>query len=194
MNTTITYQIEFFSYWHAGSGLTGSTYADSIVNKDKNGLPFIPGKTIKGLLREAAESIHQLNPNIVSESFITEVFGVRKDTMGDQANYKDEGKAFFSNIGMSRKLSELIESNDLTGELFTVISSTKIDENGQAEDGSLRQVEVTVPLTLYGKIEQFPGTQFEKELQYSMGWIKQLGQNRNRGLGKCKISIIKNVE
>jgi CRISPR/Cas system CMR subunit Cmr4 (Cas7 group RAMP superfamily) len=49
---TIAYQIDFFSYWHASSGLAGGAYADLLVNKTREGLPYIPGRTLKGLLRE----------------------------------------------------------------------------------------------------------------------------------------------
>ena len=48
-------KIEFFSPWHCGSGLSAGADADSLVIKDTNGLPYIPGKTIKGLIREAVE-------------------------------------------------------------------------------------------------------------------------------------------
>ena len=51
----LTIKIEFFSPWHCGSGLSAGADADSLVIKDINGLPFIPGKTIKGLIREAVE-------------------------------------------------------------------------------------------------------------------------------------------
>ena len=48
---TLTYQIQFHSYWHCGSGLAAGAGVDALVVKDANGLPFVPGKTIKGLLR-----------------------------------------------------------------------------------------------------------------------------------------------
>ncbi len=46
----LTIKIEFFSPWHCGSGPSAGADADSLVIKDINGLPFIPGKTIKGLI------------------------------------------------------------------------------------------------------------------------------------------------
>ncbi len=189
MNHKIIYQVEFFSYWHAGSGLTGSTYADSIVNKNSQDLPFIPGKTIKGLLRTAAEEINGFNQKMISEQFIKEIFGVRAEE--GNTNYQDEGKAFFTNAGLSQKLSDGILKSECKNELYKVISSTKIDENGQAKEGSLRQLEVTIPLTLYGTIEHIPENKYEKEIISCFEWIKQLGQGRNRGLGKCKFSIVK---
>lgn len=192
MNHKLIYQIEFYSYWHAGSGLAGSTYADSIVNRNSQNLPIIPGKTIKGLLRDAAEHIRFFDEKekIISQDFINEIFGKRSEK--GNSTYRDEGKAFFTNAALSEKLSEKITKLKLEDELFTVLSSTEIDENGQAKDGSLRQLEVTVPLILYGTIEQIPDKKYEEQLLHCFGWIKQLGQNRNRGLGKCKFSIVKN--
>ena len=207
MSNKIIYQIEFFSYWHAGSGLAGSTYADSVVNKNQDGLPIIPGKTIKGLLREAAETINGFDKNLVSDIFIEEIFGKRledgkKDmTSEEKASYNDkilagktnnygEGKAFFTNAGLSKNLTTSILNTAVVNDLYHVISSTKIDENGQVKDGSLRQLEVTIPITMYGSIEQFPDMKYKDEMENCFKWIKQLGQNRNRGLGKCKFSIV----
>ncbi|MGB1217231.1 MAG: RAMP superfamily CRISPR-associated protein, partial [Saprospiraceae bacterium] len=69
------YTIEFHSYWHVGSGLFGGTEADNLVNKDKVGLPYIPGKTLKGLLRQAATELMELDDSFVTQSFIDDVFG-----------------------------------------------------------------------------------------------------------------------
>lgn len=189
MSKKIIYQIEFFSYWHAGSGLAGSSYADNVVNKNEDNLPIIPGKTIKGLLREAAEDINELDPQLVSTQFIIDVFGER--VKNGNAVSKKEGKAFFTNVNLSKELCENIIKSDYTTDLYHVISSTKINEQGQADDGSLRQLEVTIPLTMYGSIEQFPDSNYENQLENCLKWVKQLGQNRNRGLGKCKFSIVK---
>ena len=52
---TINYELKFFDYWHVSSGLSGGAALDSYVVKDSAGLPYVPGKTIKGLVREAAE-------------------------------------------------------------------------------------------------------------------------------------------
>lgn len=43
----IKYKIEFFSNWHCGSGLAAGADVDALVVKDCNGLPYVPGKTIK---------------------------------------------------------------------------------------------------------------------------------------------------
>ena len=49
----IEYTITFLSDWHAGSGLSSGAEADAVVIKDSNNLPYLPGKTIKGLVKDA---------------------------------------------------------------------------------------------------------------------------------------------
>ena len=49
------YKVTFLDYWHLSSGLSAGSKLDSTVTRDENGLPYIPGKTIKGLIREMAE-------------------------------------------------------------------------------------------------------------------------------------------
>jgi len=187
MNNAFIYQIEFFTFWHAGSGLSGSTYADSIVLKNGDNLPVIPGKTLKGLLREAAETIHVLNDKLISTEFIKDIFGEGEQINGNTK--RKEGKAFFGNATLSEDLSKSLVDKKMTDSLYQVIASTQIDENGQAKDHSLRQLEVTIPLKLYALIDHFPMEEYKEQMQHCFNWIKQMGVNRNRGLGKCKFSI-----
>ncbi|MEL6135218.1 MAG: hypothetical protein AAFR59_17810, partial [Bacteroidota bacterium] len=64
--------------------------------------------------------------------------------------------------------------------------------DGQAKEGSLRETEVTVPLTLYSQVSSFPGRRvYIDALESCMGFIKELGTNRNRGMGRCKFSSVK---
>lgn len=193
---TIAYQIEFFSYWHASSGLAGGAYADLLVNKTREGLPYIPGRTLKGLLREAAEIINQFDPSLVSRPFILDVFGQapdKKDIEEERATL--EAKSFFSNAHLSDHLQKTIAEKQITPFLYHVLAATKINEQGVADGGTLRQLEVTVPLILFASIEQFldkPG--YEQQLNYCFQWIKRMGLNRSRGLGRCKFSIIQSSQ
>lgn len=181
---SINYKIEFFSFWHIGSGITGGTYADNLVLKDSNKLPYIPGRTLKGLFREASEEIARLNNNLISSSEIEKIFGKRE---GD--GLKDESCTFFKDAVISKVLAEKIIEGNHQESLYHVLSSTKLDMNGLADDGSLRQLEVSVPLSLFGTIELFDQVDVQL-LKHSAAWVKSLGLNRNRGLGRCKISIL----
>jgi CRISPR/Cas system CSM-associated protein Csm3 (group 7 of RAMP superfamily) len=188
---TIAYQIEFFSYWHASSGLAGGAYADLLVNKTGKGLPYIPGRTLKGLLREAAETIKNFDKDLVTKTFILDVFGQAPDEKDIEAeNATLEAKSFFSNAHLSDYLQQAI-SKETVPLLYHVLASTKINEHGVAADGTLRQIEVTVPLALFATIEQFPDKPgYDLQLNYCFQWIKRMGLNRSRGLGRCKFSII----
>ncbi len=52
---TCTLKFELSSYWHIGSGLGSDAIADAVVVRDVDQLPVLPGRTIKGLLRDAME-------------------------------------------------------------------------------------------------------------------------------------------
>lgn len=189
---TIEYHIEFFSYWHASSGLASSTYADLLVNKTREGLPYIPGRTLKGLLREAAETIRKLDPMYITDEFIIDVFGeapTEKDL--DKELATTEALCFFTNANLSTFLVNSI-SEEQKPFLFSILASTKIDEYGVATDTTLRQLEVTVPLILFASIENFPDKKdYKQQLLYCFQWIKRMGLNRSRGLGRCRFSMTK---
>ncbi len=190
---TLTYQIEFYSYWHASSGLAGSTYADLLVNKTRMGLPYIPGRTLKGLLREAAQAIHGFQPELISGQFILDVFGQRPTKEEEeQENQTKEAKAFFTNAHLSEHLSREIVNQQDQAFLFEVLASTAIDgTKGIAKNGTLRQLEVSVPLTLYAAIEQFPDEVGYRDMMiHCMNWVKRMGLNRSRGLGRCQFSLL----
>jgi CRISPR/Cas system CSM-associated protein Csm3 (group 7 of RAMP superfamily) len=181
MMSKIIYKIQFFDYWHAGSGLAGSTYADSIVHKTDDDLPMIPGRTVKGLLRDAAKTIHGFDNSLITNQFIVDVFG--------EVNLPTT--CFFSNATLSQKLAEKIIQENRQYALYQVLSSTQIDADGQAKEGSLRQLEVTIPIILYGMIDDFPNNHsYRAQIIHCLNWVKQLGLNRNRGLGRCQFSIV----
>ena len=161
------------------------------VIKNEHGLPLIPGRTLKGLLRDAATNLKDLDSSVVSQEFIDTVFGIEENT--DKKHR--QGRCFFSNATLSKYLTTHLSSNDgeeKKGLLFTSMASTAIDSNGIAKDQTLRQMEVTIPLTLYATIESFPEDQkMIEQLNFCFQWIKKMGTNRTRGLGRCEFSQIK---
>ena len=77
----IHYKLEFFSYWHCGSGLSAGADVDLLTIKDEDGFPFVPGKTIKGLLREASETLAALAPDKYPVSDVIEkIYGKANDS------------------------------------------------------------------------------------------------------------------
>lgn len=199
----LNYNIEFFTDWHCGSGLGAGADVDALVVKDRDGLPFIPGKTVKGLLREAVEDIarfrHSANEQTYNEklSQIRKFFGYfdGKASSYDTLNEMTKGTAFFANAELPEPERKAIVSENLQSYLYRTLASTAIDEHGIAKEHSLRRIEVTVPCTLEGYILCSPEDKDMLELlKDGLGYVRRLGQNRNRGLGRCRFGVIDKKE
>lgn len=179
----LKYKIEFHTNWHCGSGLAAGADVDALVVKDQNGMPFIPGKTIKGLLREAVEEIRFFKKNSENASLL-EAFGYF-----DDKEEKQKGTLFFTNAVLEEEEYKAIVAAKASRFLYRKISNTAINENGIAKNHSLRKIETVVPCALFGTIYDVPDN-LTQEIVEAMGFIKRMGQNRNRGLGRCTISTI----
>jgi CRISPR/Cas system CSM-associated protein Csm3 (group 7 of RAMP superfamily) len=191
----IQYTIQFFSEWHCGSGLAAGADVDELVIKDKNNLPFIPGKTLKGLVREAVEEILVFQQKQASASFV-EMFGNSKDKDFLQLKTNDDEKdddkvrkgcSFFKNAELPLDLRDCIIAQGISSYLYRSIASTEIDD-GIAKKFSLRKMQTVVPCSLEGEILNVPDD-FVPEIVNGLKFIKCLGQNRNRGLGRCQITV-----
>lgn len=188
------------TYWHCGSGLAAGADVDALVIKDRNELPYIPGKTIKGLIKEAVDELYgirydeELNQNdyIATFGYFNSII---KDEEGDTVTehkkpnvIMKKSSSFFSNAEIEDKVADKIKEGNLQRFMYDSISHTAIETNGIAREHSLRKVQVVVPCTLKGEILNVPESMcavLEKGMQYT----KSLGLNRNRGLGRCTISF-----
>lgn len=52
-----TIKVTFISDWHVGLGEGQPGNLDSLVRRDRSGLPFVPGKTLTGMLRDGCETM-----------------------------------------------------------------------------------------------------------------------------------------
>lgn len=200
---TVTYRLKFYSEWHCGSGLGAGADVDALVVKDKNKLPYVPGKTMKGLIREAVENILKFEgwTKQKEQDFIV-VFGNSADkdwnilTESDfeDINLQIKSQSFFTNAELEDSLKEFILSDINSSEeterywhfLYNSVASISINEQGVAEKQHLRKLETVVPCELVGQILKVPES-FVPVLRKGMQFVKRLGQSRNRGLGRCDI-------
>ncbi len=179
----IKYKIEFFSDWHCGSGLSAGADVDSLVIKDKNGMPFIPGKTIKGLLKEAVENFIEYSGSSDEEK------EAANETFGQPSGEGNPGKAFFSNAELEDDIYRPIVDASLQIHLYRKVAYTKINEKGLAEEHSLRKIQTVIPCILTGIISEVPEGLAEI-MVHSFGLVKHIGLSRSRGLGRCQITKI----
>jgi len=163
------YKITFLDYWHLSSGLSGGARFDSIVTKDESNIPYIPGKTLKGLIREQYENLNYPE--------LEKLFG--KEGV-------DEGELYFNNAVLDKEEKDAIVSKNLQNYLYDSIASTAIDNNGIAVDDSLREIEVVIPLILYTEI-----IGANSDITDAFLSVKRVGLNRNRGLGRCVVEVVK---
>ena len=167
----IEYRIKFLEFWHIGSGMGAGAVADAVVLKDKDDLPYVPGKTIKGLIRELADRDG-------NREFID-------GCLGKEGKTEEILPTYFSN-------AELVDGKEIKDKclqnyLFENISFTAIDEKGLAKDGSLRTIESVVPMELKGYVEC--EKRYAEDLKRYLSSIKRMGLARNRGFGRCNVKV-----
>lgn len=182
---TIYYKVEFYSSWHCGSGLSAGADVDELAIKDKHGMPFIPGRTLKGLIREAFENYLQFTGcEVDADKTAAEMFGLLDKATKENVT----GCLHFSNAELDKTEYEAITGVGAQKYLYGKSVSTAIDAEGTAVDHSLRAQETVVPCTLHASITGVPEA-YAKTLETSLGLIKRLGQKRNRGLGRCDFRV-----
>ncbi|UCZ57702.1 RAMP superfamily CRISPR-associated protein [Desulfurispirillum indicum] len=172
-------QVTFFSDWHCGSGTTGGADLDLLVIKDMNGLPILPGKTLKGLLREAAQLLQTSSDS--GQHMVDSLFGTPETA----------GALHVENAVLSRQEAEQIVREGTASFLYRRVSATAIGENGLAKDKTLRSFEVTVPMSLFAPMTLAGEMDAEKVafLQRCAALVHSAGLGRNRGFGACRIAI-----
>ncbi len=178
----------FYHYWHIGSGTGDDVSVDLSVLKDDYGLPVIPGKTIKGLFRDAYELMAR-HPDF-SGIDTDEMFGHGgRDTDGKE---KSATLRFYS-AGLPediRKylLTDFSQNKDIIQNMYRTTSTTSLDEGGIAKDHTLRKKEVTIQMKLISHIDAEENINME-HLKIAAGLVKFAGSGRNRGLGRLDITV-----
>ncbi|MGR5067556.1 RAMP superfamily CRISPR-associated protein [Vibrio alfacsensis] len=187
-------QFDIQSFWHVGSGEEGGAYADSLMLKDRNGLPYLPGRAVKGLLRNAfsiAESNRWFQAPEEHISLTDYIFG------SEGENLEAQGLLTINSASLAQAERDFFLTNHGAAEqLFSVHFSTAINERGVAQKGSLRSMEVAVPMTLHCEID-IQTTEFKPllETETIKSWIKvicplisEFGAKRSRGYGHVVVT------
>ena len=187
----LCYTIEFHSYWHCGSGLAAGADVDALTIKDRDGLPYIPGRTMKGLIREAVEKLLAYSG---ADCDMKRLFG-----QTDNVDGCSQGCLFFSDAVLSEHERARLTQADgsasdavghagkpLSSYLYTSVTSTAL-KDGIADDATLRRIQVTVPCVLQGCIHGVSGE--AAVLTDALKLIRRIGVGRNRGLGRCRITV-----
>ena len=193
-------RFEIQSFWHAGSGRGDGAVADATVLRSRAGLPILPGRTVKGLLREACDLASRagvMAPDKVTRWFGSPVAQATPDNREkkmEEARYRTEagtlrvGSATLGE-GWEAWAAGAASSNEAPRPelLFRTLTTTAL-RDGVALDHTLRTVEVAIPMTLHAHLDGLEEGDVEL-LRAALPFIRSLGSHRNRGLGRVVVSL-----
>jgi len=183
-------EIELIDYWHVGNGRGRGSHVDSVVDRESNGLPYIPGRMLKGLLRQAVYCLESWKH--VCQGSTDKLFGGWGES--------NAGDIFVSDARLKKDIADYLiqdEQAKIRYQLFTEYFSTAIDhESGSAKDKSLRGMELVVPCRLYFDVG-FNADDFSKGMELikiALPLIRSVGAHRSRGLGRCEIRFLEDAQ
>lgn len=202
MSESYTLQLEFLGYWRSGTGRGEGVFIDATTRRDALELPMLPGRQIKGLIR------HALQTGVAWGHWNQEMV----DRLCGQSTDQEQGeldrfstKQGLLKVGSGRlpqkwltyfESLSLVDRKQQARHFFHTHRQTKIDQNGLAQDQSLRSIQVCIPLTLESTLYlDFPDDDFDLDqgiqvLRQAIGLIRSAGGNTSRGLGRVQCTLV----
>ncbi|MEA5619868.1 RAMP superfamily CRISPR-associated protein [Cronbergia sp. UHCC 0137] len=196
-------KIKLTSDWHIGSGAGIPGDIDSLVQKDQYGLPYIPAKTLTGILRDACElvafGLDNRAENGAWQKWVDYLFG-EQPALATEALQKEPIPAALSIRAayFSDSLRAVLKSKPSVKNALTFVKpGISIDsESGCAKEDFLRFEEVVRGgAVLEAKCELNLPTNKEQQntahalLVAGTKFVERLGGKRRRGAGKCELEI-----
>jgi CRISPR/Cas system CSM-associated protein Csm3 (group 7 of RAMP superfamily) len=191
MAKTLKITIQFLDYWHCGSGESGGNESDALVVRyetgEKKGLPYVPGKTIKGLVREMVEVlVEDTDKKNITCKELHQWFGNTSNK--EEVCFEKEEVKYTPTHMSNGDIEDKIESENIPY-LFKTFKNTKLT-NGIAQEGTLREIETVVPVTVVAYFRDVEADEDQlKQLINAIQSIKRIGLNRNRGMGRCEVTV-----
>ena len=191
-------ELTFLSDWHIGTGGGIPGIADRSILRDAEGFPYIPGRTLRGIFRDAHEklfSLPHLKENILSP---VEVWGARqqdKDTSGFR-----QGRWQVSNGVLNKQLRDqlLQASPDVRhiwlDEFTFIVPRIALNPRKRVRENHLAFIEMgRKGLTFTFTLSRLDNSPFDEKERYLLRllslFVQRLGGTRRRGKGRVKLSI-----
>ena len=181
-----------------GDGVAG--LVDREVEHDADGLPFLCGRTLKGLLAEECANIlyaFELQRRADDWRQIAyRMFGQPGSTIGDTGTLR-VGDARLPEplraaIKMAVNKGELA-ADEVLESLTAIRRQTSMNEHGAPEKGSLRSMRVVLPGTVFEAALDFAEAPDEQTLALLAACIlawRRAGTGRNRGRGRLQAHLL----
>lgn len=194
----------------AGSGYAYAGVIDSDICYDDFGLPYIPAKRLKGCMRESAQSILYY---FISQEDVDKLFGAAGEkSCGllaiNNARITNYDKIVEELKALKKNGSEVVaysSQQEILNQFTQIKAQTSIDENGVADDNTLRYTRVVKqyspitnkPLVFETEITLMQATTDLEEILKKIALAtRNIGMHRNRGMGSvtCKLVFDKEIE
>jgi hypothetical protein len=184
--------LDIQSYWHPGTGRGSAFHLDAVTHAGADGLPRLPGRTLKGLLRDALYRAEnwgwpETPTGSTEQLFGTAADGERLSTPGllrvSDATLPEPVAGYLGGTKPGRKL--------IPG-LYREHFSTAMDpRTGVAKSRTLRGMRVVVPLTLEAVIDEVPGVaavaDWRARITAVLPLVTAVGAYRSRGFGRARL-------
>ncbi|CAN2041386.1 CRISPR-associated RAMP protein [Candidatus Magnetomoraceae bacterium gMMP-15] len=186
--------ISFTSKWHSGSG-EGSLILDRLVRKDARNRPYIPGSTLKGVVRESCEKLSRtLNfpaPTDPHQTDLKDFESLKSPIDRIFGNRYESADLFFRN-------ARLIDEPPY-GHLKEQTRICRYRKLGTAKEQHLFSTEYTVPMDFKTRIDGYHRDLISLEendppyayclLIAGIMTVDRLGGDKSTGNGQVKISV-----
>lgn len=200
--------IELKSALLLGSGTGHGAFIDTDIIYDDNGIPYFPGRRLKGLLRESADEVMEMLTQANLAGFISSdvnsVFGTGLNSSAiTVSNLELEGYRESQAVLQTARNAypHLVNQNTVLHSLTGIRQQTAVNEKGIAKPNSLRTIRVmkpksslkengsTIPRRFVGEI----GVRDESSIRLlalSCSNLRLAGSKRNRGLGSITVTLV----
>lgn len=198
-----TLEVAALSPLHLGSG-RADVNVDAEVVHDRAGLPYFPGKRLKGLIYESALEVLEMSElaglNLFTEEEMEELFqhNVQSDTQLTIPNLQlasEEAARQMEEdwLYLQQHYPDLVSAQDVLSLYTSLRYQTMIDrETGTAAETSLRNIRVVDEgLVFCGTVRLKGGTRKKLTiLALALRNLSQAGMKRNRGFGRISCAML----
>ena len=183
-------KIELLSDTCIGNGNGMGSLIDNDIVHDRYGLPYIPARRLKGLLKSAALEANSVFGDVFASSVIDDIFGKE----GIQT-----GKLIIDNACLAdyQKMRVEIDSVNVNKDChlspeavlscYTNVRAQTEIEDDHAKDGSLRKIRLVKKGNVFHAQLHCDG--YEEELIKMAKFVRHMGVNRSRGFGNVRFTI-----
>lgn len=206
-----TVKIEFKTPSLLGTGEGWGSVVDSDIIFDDLGLPYFPGRRLKGMLRESAEEVLSFlelsgTTGYCDANFVREAFGESGSQWGGLLNFDNLYLPDYEAIRQwcawaytNSTLSKYFMLERVREAMTEIRGQTAIDGEGVAADRSLRHLRLLKAGTCFNgdiTLNQGLNDSIHQKITHLLALaclnFRRAGTRRNRGFGEVKCGLYHN--